>query len=206
DRELQLACVRAYNDWICEFNMADRQRLVGLGIAPLTGVEDLLDEFRRIVKMGLKGIILGAYPNGGFSPDPAVHDRFWAEAEEVGLPVHIHFGFFPSSQGGDPDKPLDMSIPVVMRMGIGVYKPLADLVHYGVFEKFPRLKVVAVETGIGWIPFFLQTIDDNYLRQRWHIKSHLKRMPSEYFRENIYATFVTDRLGLERRHDFGLEH
>src|SRR5207247_1047547 len=45
DRELQLACVRAYNDWICAFNSADPKRLVGLGIAPLTGIDDLLAEF-----------------------------------------------------------------------------------------------------------------------------------------------------------------
>ncbi len=91
------------------------------------------------------------------------------------------------------------------RLGMNVFKPLADIVYGGLFERFPRLKVVAVETGIGWIPYYLDSLDDIFLRHRFHTSTHLKRMPSEYFREHIWATFITDPHGIENRHAIGID-
>ncbi len=206
DREMQLACVQAYNDWILEFNAHAPERLIGLPIMPSTGIEDLILEWKRVAKKGARGIIISAYPNG--SPGMKDEDeRFWSEVEEWPYPVHIHFGFFggvtrtTTRPGG-----VDPVVPFVNRMGVGVYTPLAELIYFGVFERHPKLKVVAVETGIGWIPFFLETIDDNFLRHRWHSNTHLKRMPSDYFKEHVWATFVADVHGLENRHKIGIEH
>ena len=66
--------------------------------------------------------------------------------------------------------------------------------------------MVAVETGIGWIPHYTEWMDDNFLRHRFHTGVHLKRMPSEYFKENIWATFITDPHGIESRHQIGVDH
>ena len=90
-------------------------------------------------------------------------------------------------------------------MGIGMYRPLADLVYSGVFERFPRLRIVAVEAGIGWIPYFLHHLDDNFLRRRFRAGVHLARMPSEYFKDAVWATFIEDPHGIRHRHEIGLD-
>jgi len=208
DRDLQLACVRAYNDWLHEFSSVAPDRLIGLPIMPTTGVEDLVLEWKRVAARGARGIIISAYPNGSNDPSPT-DDRFWSEVQDWKYPVHIHFGFFGAIQGSGrnslPSKGVHPTVAFLNRLGVGVYKPLADMLHMGLFERHPKLKVVAVETGIGWIPFFLETIDDNFLRHRFQSGVHLKRMPSEYFREQIWATFVTDPLGVELRHRYNLD-
>lgn len=209
DRELQLACVRAYNDWIHEFSAVAPNRLLGLPIAPTTGVEDLVIETRRNAERGAKGIILSSYPNGTTMPAPE-DDRFWAQMEEQDFPVHIHFGFFggggEKSTGGVPTALSYLTGSLLSRVGANVYKTLGDFVYGGLFERFPKLKVVAVETGIGWIPFYLESMDDNFLRLRWRTGVHLKQMPSEQFKEHIWATFITDPIGVELRHQIGLDH
>lgn len=214
DPELQLACVQTYNDWLLdEFCSVAPDRLVGLALAPMTGVEDLLLEMKRTAEKGARGIIISTYPNGGPTPTPE-DDRFWAEAQDWEYPLHIHFGFFggtpPSGASGQagptPTRGADYMVGAfTSRLGMHVFKPLADIVYGGLFERFPRLKVVAVETGIGWIPYYLDSLDDIFLRHRFHTSTHLKRMPSEYFREHIWATFITDPHGIENRHAIGID-
>ncbi|MBI3744069.1 MAG: amidohydrolase [Chloroflexi bacterium] len=210
DRDIQNACVRAYNDWLLdEFCGYNKERLIGLPISPTTGIEDLVLEWKRVERKGAKGLIIAAYPNGTNEPKPE-DERFWSEIEEWDYPVHIHFGFFGAIQRSVNPTPKKGGIhptsTFLNRLGMGVYKPLADLLHNGLFEKHPKLKVVAVETGIGWIPFYLETIDDNFLRHRWQSGVHLKRMPSEYFRDHIWATFVTDPIGVDLRHSYNIDH
>src|SRR5207244_3046979 len=69
-----------------------------------------------------------------------------------------------------------------------------------------RLKVVGVETGIGWIPSFLEVLDESFLRRRWRANTHLKRLPSEYFKEHVWSTFISDMHGLANRHEIGIDH
>src|SRR5205814_2251799 len=92
DAELQIACTAAYNDWLSEFCSTNPDRLIGLGLVPTTGVEDAIAEMRRVRDLpGMKGVMLGGWPNGGAHPSPA-DDRFWAEAQDMDVPVVIHVG------------------------------------------------------------------------------------------------------------------
>jgi len=204
DRELQLSCVRAYNDWIHEFSSVSPERLIGLPIAPVTGIEDLLLEWRRVAERGARGFVISTYPNGGPVPLPE-DDRFWAEVEDWEYAVHIHFGFFGEGPTEWSSDVAYLTSSALIDMGTGVVRPLAEMVYMGLFERFPRLRVVAVETGIGWIPFFKQVLDDNFLRRRFRSNVHLKRMPSEYFREHVWATFINDMHGIESRHRIGVD-
>ncbi len=210
DRDIQTACVRAYNDWLLdEFCAYAPDRLIGLPILPSTGVDDVVVEWRRVAEMGARGVIIASYPNGGNEPSPE-DERFWSEIADWEYPVHIHFGFFGGVNRGVPastPRPngVHPTVTFLNRFGMGVFKPIADIIHDGLFERHPKLKVVAVETGIGWIPFYLETLDDNFLRHRWQSGVHLKRMPSEYFKEHIWATFVTDPIGLDTRHRYNID-
>ena len=74
------------------------------------------------------------------------------------------------------------------------------LVYSGVFERHPRLKIVCVEADAGWVPHYLYRMDHAYNRHRsWLKGKELKRLPSEYFKENIYITFQDDYTAYQTR-------
>jgi predicted TIM-barrel fold metal-dependent hydrolase len=204
DPELQNACVRAYNDWINEFSAAAPDRLVGLPLAPATGVDDMVAEWRRVAARGDRGMVISCYPSGASTPT-AEDDKFWAEVQDWDYAIHIHFGFAAGVALSSPTGVGYLTSAALIDMGIGMYRPLADLVYDGLFERFPRLKIVAVEAGIGWIPYFLHHLDDNFLRRRFRAGVQLGRMPSEYFRDHVWATFIEDPCGIHDRHRIGVD-
>src|SRR5262245_6142369 len=85
DAELQVACVRAYNDWLAEFCAHAPDRLHGLGVIPTVGIEAAVAELERCLSLGHKGVIISRYPNGGFDPQDE-DDAFWARATEADVP------------------------------------------------------------------------------------------------------------------------
>ena len=180
DPELQVACVRAYNDWIHEFASYAPDRLVAMPMAPATGVEDMLTEWRRIADRGDRGYVISGYPAGESVPTED-DDRFWSEVRDWDYAVHIHFGFTSGVSLSAPSGIGYLASAALIDMGVGMYRPLADLVYSGVFERFPGLRIVAVEAGIGWIPYFLHHLDDNFLRRRFRAGVHLARHAQRVF-------------------------
>ena len=78
----------------------------------------------------------------------------------------------------------------------------------GIFERFPRLKIVLVEANIGWIPTLLEQGDDMFRRYRWWTGAHqeMSEMPSRIFHRNFHATFMVDRSGIDLRHRLNVDH
>ena len=93
ERELQLACVRAYNEWIRGFCEGSGGRLVAQAIIPTTGVEDALAELDFAMKNDHRGAVISSFPNGSLYPKD-VDDAFWARADEAGFPIAVHIGSF----------------------------------------------------------------------------------------------------------------
>jgi predicted TIM-barrel fold metal-dependent hydrolase len=211
DPELQLACVRAYNDWLAEFCEGSDSRLIGQSILPATGVDDCIDELKRGMDLGHRGAVISSFPNGSFDPEPE-DDRFWAVAQEAEYPIAVHIGSFLR----DVPRPKNMSMQSLRFMGMaGSSKSGAhtipvtcDLLFSGAFEKFPRLRVLLVEANIGWIPTLLEQTDDMFLRYRWFTggAEEMRTMPSRIFYRNFWATFMIDTVGIELRHRMNIDH
>ena len=84
DRDLKLACTRAYNDWIAEFSAHSPDRLIGLAKIPSTTCEDAREELLRCVKeLNLRGAILDAWPSGNAVAGNADDDPFWEAVNEA---------------------------------------------------------------------------------------------------------------------------
>ncbi len=204
--EVQLAGIHAYNRWLFDgFCSADPDRLLGSYVIPNLGIETSVAELRRAHQMGARSVVLNMWPTGK-ELISREDDPFWAAAEELGIPVSIHFKL--ASQKAAPHPP-------EARGAMGAAAGMSDMVHLmvdliftGTFDRFPNLKVVAVETGCGWIPHFLAMMDDRYWRNRAWAGTTLRLLPSEYFHNNWLATFVSgsDRIAIEIRHAVGLEN
>ncbi len=208
--ELQLACVRAYNDWLAEFCDGSDGRLIGQGILPTTGVDDAIAETERAMTLGHRGVVISSFPNGTLDAAPE-DDRFWALAQDADLPVAVHIGSFLKGHSDQPP-PLDtlafMGVAGASKAGAHTIPVVCDLIFSGIFERFTRLKLLLVEANIGWIPTLLEQVDDMFLRYRWFTNGveQMQTMPSRTFHRNFWATFMIDTVGLELRHRMNVGH
>ena len=90
DGELREACFRAYNDWLADYCSYDGKRLAGIATVALDDPERGTAELKRIAAKGLKGaMIWGEAPAERPYSDP-VYDRFWAVAQDAGVPISLH--------------------------------------------------------------------------------------------------------------------
>jgi predicted TIM-barrel fold metal-dependent hydrolase len=121
--------------------------------------------------------------------EPLGNRRYWPiyeAAQRAGLPVGIHafgYGGGPITSGGWAS----FYVEEMVGHAQASQSVLASLVLEGVFEKFPRLKVVLVEAGFGWLPALCWRLDKIWARMRDEVP-HVKRPPSEYIREHIWLT------------------
>ncbi|MEX2558223.1 MAG: amidohydrolase family protein [Actinomycetota bacterium] len=215
DRELQIACVRAYNDWISEFASAAPDRLIGLAILPVTGVDDAMAEAKRVRDLPcIRGVMLTNWPSGGDDPMHDEEDRFWSLAEELDLAIIVHVGFREGGEvetAGDAaeaqhdEKTKDATNKITLpflnqeRQAISMIPIMSHFILGGILERHPRLRVAAAEVGAGWVPFFLEQTDDNYNRHRFWTNCRLPMLPSDYWYRQCFATFQLDRYAIRNR-------
>jgi predicted TIM-barrel fold metal-dependent hydrolase len=205
DKELALACVRAWNDFmIDEWCATDPDRLIPMSIVPMWDAQLCAEEIRRTVAKGARAIT--------FSENPAALGlpSFWSDdwrpmldaLEETDTPMCLHIG--SSSRPIVPHA--DAPIPVVISLlGLLSMSAMSDLVFSPIFNRHPRLEVVLAECGIGWVPFMLERLDMVWHKQRHHSKVNVEKMPSECFRDNIWTCFIQEEAGLELRHRIGVD-
>ena len=177
--ELQIACVRAYNEWLAEFCEGSDGRLIGQGILPTTGVDDAIAETERALALSHRGVVISAFPNGSLDAEPD-DDRFWAFVQDADIPVAVHIGSFLKGQSAKPpamDTLAFMGVAGASKAGAHTIPVVCDLIFSGIFERFTDLKLLLVEANIGWIPTLLEQVDDMFLRYRWFTNG-VEQMPT----------------------------
>jgi uncharacterized protein len=204
DRDAHLAGIRAYNRWLKDgFCAPDPARLVGIAQMPNVGIETTVAELRQAKKDGFRGVAISAWPSGGdnLSRDD---DPFWAAAADLDMPVSIHLLLAVSQQKFVGSKEAAVAIGATafsLTMAL-----ITETIFQGIFDRCPKLRMAAVETGVGWIPHFLEMTDDRYWRNRIWAGTKLAKVPSQYFRDHWLATFIVDRNGISVRHQVGVEN
>ena len=210
DRPLQLACVRAYNEWLLEFSAASPGRLFGHAIIPATGVADAVAELEWALARGYRAVLISTFPGGTVEPTKE-DDPFWARAAEAGVPVALHIGSF-HAEGPVKRRRFEPAAVLprasISKSGANTVPLVARMIFSGLFERVPRLRALLVEANIGWIPAMLEQTDDMFLRYRWFTGSaaSLPTMPSRIFHRNFWATFMIDTVGIELRHRLNVDH
>jgi len=204
DTGAHLAGIQAYNRWLKDgFCGPDPSRLIGIAQMPNVGIETTVAELRRAKKDGFRGVAISAWPSGGDNLRPE-DDPFWAAAAELDIPVSIHLLLAAQQTKFSSSKSAAVAIGA---SAFSLTMPLiTEMIFQGVFDRFPKLRMAAVETGVGWIPHFLEMTDDRYWRNRVWSKTDIKKVPSQYFRDHWLATFIVDRNGISVRHQVGIEN
>jgi predicted TIM-barrel fold metal-dependent hydrolase len=204
DRDAHLAGIRAYDRWLKEgFCAPDPERLIGMFQIPNVGIETSVAELERARKEGFRGVALSAWPSGGDNLR-AEDDPFWDTAAELDMPVSIHLLLAAQQQKlGASNKG---SVAIGASAFMYTMPLIVELTFQGVFDRFPKLRVAFVEVGAGWIPHFLEMMDDRYWRNRHWTKTNVKKVPSQYFKDHMLATFIVDRAGVAVRHQVGVRN
>ncbi len=223
DDDFVRAGIEAYNNFLWEeFCGPDRDRLVGMAVMPSTGVEDCVESLRKAKARGFKGVVISCWPAGGESVSRE-DDPFWRAAAEEEMPVCIHINIVSrksrqaarnaAKQAGSRTlyggKESDANAKAVAGLGSVfsiVPATMAQLLFTGAFERIPDLHIAMIETGVGWIPHFLEAIDDRYWRNRSWGNIPIKEPPSFYWYRNMSATFIVDRNGIENRYGAGIDN
>jgi len=209
DAALQRACFRVYNDWLAAYCSYAPRRLKGLALISLYDPKEGAQELERCARLGLKGAMIWCSPPADQPYSSEIYDPFWAAAQDLDMPVSLHaitgMERIPWEYGAEKRAMRQTVTPHEIE------KSFSILILSGVLERFPRLKIVSAENNCGWLPYYLQRMDRGFARfgpsgtvTPWPTKLTLK--PSEYFRRQMYCTFIDDSFGVASRHWIGVDN
>jgi predicted TIM-barrel fold metal-dependent hydrolase len=183
----------AFNDAMHEFASSDPSRLIMSYQIPINNIDDAIKEVQRVASMGGKSLQLPVFPPEVGLPD-YFHERYdplLAAIQETGMPVCCHIGLNTMLEDlarRDPTPGGAAHLPVI---ALSTAEALGFWITAGVLERFPELKLVFVEPGLGWIAWWLYISDDLVGRQGYEAP-HIKELPSYYFHRQVHATFIDE--------------
>jgi len=195
DRDLMRECVRAYNDFQTDWCSVDSRRLIPTMATPFWDVDECVREIERCATKGFRAVNFTGEPQVFGFPflGESYWDPFWAAACDHDMVVSFHIGSGEFNwnhkrveKRGFTEEYALQSVHLFHKNGLQV----CDLLLSGVLPRFPKLRVVSVESGIGWIPFTFEALDYQFLEGGgFKARPDFEKLPSEYFVDHVYATF-----------------
>lgn len=198
---LMYDCVKAYNDWIAEWCSTAPRRLIPLAAMPFWDLDLCVAEIKRTHTLGHRGIVWGGHTETyGFPRLPDPHwEPVWSQAEDLGMSINFHIDgasarlSFWQGYDNQPATKLTRHVPTSMLDNVG---HITDMILGGVCYRHPKLNIVAVESGVGWIPFLLEMMEWNWREQRAYTEHpEWGLTPSEFFRRQCYGCFWAETHG-----------
>jgi predicted TIM-barrel fold metal-dependent hydrolase len=223
DPEAAVLVMRIYNEWLADFCATHPERFAGLASIPNHPLEAAIAEVERVAKRGvLRGLDIAN--SSEITPlwNPS-WNPLWEVINACGLPLHFHTvgGYLPDHVrkmvlvGSDPTRATaDMTAADlrtarsafasnITQFQINMANVLTSMVFSGALERYPRLKVVLGESGIGWIPYVLNRMDAEWEDQFKDLE--LTMAPSDYWRRQCWATYQTDPIGVKLIDELGAD-
>jgi predicted TIM-barrel fold metal-dependent hydrolase len=206
DKELGLACVVAYNDWMVDEWCGDSGgRLIPICLIPLWDAHLAAAEVRRNAARGVHAVAFSEIP--AHLGLPSIHSGFWQPffqaCEETNTTVCMHIGSSSRMPSSSPDAP--PSVTATLGFG-GAMTSLVDFLWSGLLVTYPNLKLAYAESQMGWVPYILERIDDVWEdNQAWAQTKHIPEPPSTYFHRNVWMCFFKDQTGIDMRDKIGID-
>ena len=193
-----------YNQGMADFASHNPDRLLCAYQLPLADVDFAVKEVERLAR-NHKARCVQITPFPADSGLPDVHDarynKLWATIQETGLTIMNHLEM--KTEGWDifrrdptPQKGIFTALP---------WAPLAESMCFwiltGTLERFPKLRVIMVEPGLGWLPWFFEAVLDPRMGLHYEFPG-MKMKPSDYFRRQMGATFMYEPIGLKAFYEY----
>ncbi|MCL0102283.1 amidohydrolase [Dehalococcoidia bacterium] len=199
EQDLAAVSINAYNEFVAHWAKAAPGRLYPQGLLPGNTVEAAVDEVQHIARLGLRG----AQWDYIVTSKPIWHpywEPLWSAAADHDIILSIHAPMFGTTTVGklpglDSHPASEAAWLAVIPLQLD--EAICSVIYTGVLERYPNLRVVITESGIGWIPYLLDRMDyewaDHSQDSTWSDLN--KELPSDLFRRQMYATFQKDNVG-----------
>jgi predicted TIM-barrel fold metal-dependent hydrolase len=229
DRELGLACVQAYNDWMIEeWSGSAPGRFIPMIILPLWDAQLASQEVLRCAAKGAKALAFSENPTKLGLPsiyDPQQFwDPVWAACNETGIVVCMHIGSSSTTYA-----PADVSPQVVryiLSAPTGITFAFVDWLFAPPFRRYENLKIALSEGSIGWMPYYLERCEYTVDHHRAWVTSFQKTASGMYetpqqdfgvpdldqfdvreiFRKHVFGCFIDDLHGVKNIRDIGIDN
>ncbi len=200
DGGVQMACARAYNDWLHEYCCAAPAKLRGVAILPGADLDLALAELRRVSGMGYVNVLIDAHPPAARYYDNPLWEPLWTELEARGVIASFHLfagtaPVFGGEEGGGRLKHFLADYTIAPSL---LERQLAMMIFAGVLERHPGLRLLCVESDCGWAAHFLKRMDHVFVRKGPRYERQIKSglLPSDFFKRQIKCVFQDDRPGI----------
>lgn len=204
DLKLAAKHLRAYNDWhILEWCGYDRGRFIPCGLLPTWDMAATVAEIKRIAAMGCTSVSLSENPT--MMGLPSIHNDYWEPMWKAltdhNMVICLHIGSGNPPPHASDESPIEAWI-TTMPMSISV--GAADWLQLQALQRYPNLKIILSESGIGWVPYFMERADFSHERHKaWTHSTFHNKKPSEVFQEHFMTCFIDDLFGLKNLADVG---
>jgi predicted TIM-barrel fold metal-dependent hydrolase len=198
DKELALACVQAYNDWMVDEWCAPGTVNLPLCLIPLWDIDLAVTELRRNAARGVHAVAFSEMPP--YLELPSIHSGYWdplfTACEETDTTLCMHIGSSSRMPKASPDAPAGAGNMLAFNTSMA---SLADFLFSGVMVRYPKLKLAYSEGQIGWIPYALERADTTWEQHNaWtHAKKLVPEPPSTYYYGRVFGCFTSDQHGLD---------
>jgi predicted TIM-barrel fold metal-dependent hydrolase len=208
DKDLGLACVRAYNDWMVDEWCGDSGgRLIPLTLVPLWDAELAAAEVRRNAARGVRAVCFSEIPpHLGL---PSIHSGSWdpfiATCAETGTVICMHIGSSSRMPATSADAPVAVAATLSFNNAMA---SMSDWLFSGKLVQFPDVKLAYSEGQIGWIPYILERADTVWSEHRaWGgVADLVPEPPSTYYYRQIYGCFFRDQHGIDSLAAVGVDN
>ena len=194
DPDFQKACFDAYNRWMAQYCARDPERLIGVAQITLRSIDEGIKELEAAKAAGFRTVMMPGEPLHQDYDHPD-YDAFWEACVGLNMPINFHIltSRRALADANPEEKQRGPSICTMQRFVRTNQDVIMLFVFGGVFDRHPKLKVVAVESDVSWMPHFSARMDNVYKRYRLaHKAVPLAKMPSQYLAENVYFTMQDD--------------
>jgi uncharacterized protein len=191
DVAIAQAYTRAYNRWIIDFCADSGGRLIPIAHVSLGDPDAAARELERAVRAGARGGWVAPFTMTKKAHGHPDHDVLFAAAQDLDVPLAIHPTFEPKWATPGRFELHGAHFFLNVTAADAVRHAFTSLFQFAVFDRFPRLKVVVLESGAGWIGYWLDRMD-GYATSLLGRAVPLKEKPSAYFRRQCWISCDPD--------------
>jgi predicted TIM-barrel fold metal-dependent hydrolase len=196
DAAAAVSVAKAYNDWLSSYCAADSARLFGAAMLPVQDPAAAVSELRRASEqLGLKAAFVRPNPCMGRSLQDPAYEPIWTLAEELDLTIGIHEGSSVIIPTLGSDRPFNPLVLHAVSHSFEEMLAFAQLVAFGVLERHPSLRLVFLESGGGWAPFWVERLDEQ-AETFGGFCPEMRLRPSEYFARQCWISYEVDEATL----------
>lgn len=206
DPGLEAALCRAYNNWLADYCRAAPERLIGVALLPLSAIDESIRELTRTAgSLDFRGVFFRPNPLAGRPIHHPAYEPVWDAAESLGIAITVHEGLSDTLPTLGRDRFENPAILHSISHPFEQMAACAGLILTGVLDRHPGLRFAFLESGSGWLPYWLDRLDSHW--ETWRkLLPAIRAKPSEYFRRQCMISTdpgdtltgaVADRVGDE---------